>query len=79
MSNVITHIKSSNRRIWGTNLKIYNILLIVSSVYMPCDTYSSHIVVKTMQNVLTIEKLYLTKLNVIILFVLEILIRALID
>ena len=46
MSNVITHIKSSNRRVCGINLKIYNISLIVISVYMPCDTYSSHIVVQ---------------------------------
>ena len=44
MSNVITHIKSSNRRVCGINLKINNISLIILSVYMPCDTYSSHIV-----------------------------------
>ena len=44
MRNVITHIKSSNIRIRGINLKIDNILLIILSVYMPCDTYSSHIV-----------------------------------
>ena len=44
MSNVITHIKSSNRRVCGINLKNYNISLIVLSVYMPCGTYSSHIV-----------------------------------
>ena len=44
MSNVITHIKSSNRRVCGINPKINNISLIVLSVYMPCDTYSSHIV-----------------------------------
>ena len=42
MSNVITHIKSSNGRVCGINLKINNISLIVLSVYMPCDTYSSH-------------------------------------
>ena len=47
MSNVITHISShisSNRRVRDINLRINNISLIVLSVYMPCDTYSSHIV-----------------------------------
>ena len=34
MSNVITHIKSSNRRVCGINLKIYYISLIVLSVYI---------------------------------------------
>ena len=43
MSNDITHIKSSNRRVCGINLNINNISLIVLSVYMPCASYSSHI------------------------------------
>ena len=33
----ITHIKSTNRRICGINLRIDHLSIIILSVYMPCD------------------------------------------
>ena len=76
MSNAITHIKSSNRRVCGINLKINNISLIVLSV---CNTYSFHIVEQEYADCIDHIETILTTLNVIIVFVLEILIRALVD
>ena len=46
---------------------------------MPCDTYSSHIVDQEYADCIDYIETIFNTLNVIILFVLEILIRALVD
>ena len=42
LSNVVTHINTTNRRVCGINIKDNNALLIILYIYMPCDNYSTY-------------------------------------
>ena len=42
LSSVITHVKTTNRRVCGINIQVNNIIQIIISIYMPCDNYYTH-------------------------------------
>ena len=44
LSGIINHITITNRRMCGINITVNNILLVILSIYMPCDNYSRTIV-----------------------------------
>ena len=59
LSNMVTHINTTNRRVCGINIKENNALLIILSFYMPCDNYSTYDVDNTYSECIDfIETLY---------------------
>ena len=56
---MVPHINTTNRRVCGINIKENNALLIILSIYMPCDNYYTYDVDNTYSECIDfIETLY---------------------